>query len=83
MITSNFNTLLEFELSKYVDKEYIPFVEDLIRIIILQCVLHIMYFIKDPEENPLFSISFVEIILYLVIGVSVYWLIFKKLVTLT
>lgn len=83
MLSSNFIALLEFNITKFVDKEYIPYVEDLIRIIILQVVIQFMYFVKDPSNNDLFSINLLELIIYISIGVSVYWLIFKKLVKLT
>lgn len=83
MLSSNFIALLEFNITKFVDKEYIPYVEDLIRIVILQVVIQFMYFVKDPSNNDLFSINLLELIIYISIGVSVYWLIFKKLVKLT
>lgn len=83
MLSSNFIALLEFNVTKYIDKEYIPYIEDLIRIIILQVVIQIMYFVKDPSNNDLLSLNLLELVIYICIGVSVYWLIFKKLVKLT
>jgi hypothetical protein len=83
MLSSNFTALLDINITKFVDKEYIPYVEDLIRIIILQVVIQFMYFVKDPSNNDFFSINLLELIIYISIGVSVYWLIFKKLVKLT
>ena len=77
---SNFFQVTTFNLSDLLSEEYVPFAEDLARMIVLQTVIHMMYFLRDPLENPLFAGSFVEIVLYIVLGVSAYWLIFKKLV---
>jgi hypothetical protein len=82
-MSSNFIALLDFNVTKFIDQEYVPYIEDLIRMITLQFVIQFMYFVKDPANNDLMSLSFLELIIYIVIGVSVYWLIFKKLVKLT
>ena len=79
MERSNFNALYNIHLTKYVDKEYIPFIEDLIKILILQIVLQFMYFLKNPNEVQFFSFDFIEMLIYIVLGTSVYWLIIKKL----
>ena len=79
-MASNFNTLVQFELSDYIDKEYLPMIEDIIRMVMLQFTVNLMYFIKSPDTTTLFSLEFVELLIYIVLGVSVYWLLFKKLV---
>jgi len=78
----NFNTLFTYQLSKLVDEEYIPYLEDIVRMLILQCTIQFMYFMKDPSNNVLFTADFFELILYVIIGVSVYWLVFKKVILL-
>lgn len=79
-MASNFNTLVQFELSDYIDKEYLPMIEDIIRMVMLQFTVNLMYFIKNPDTTSLFSLEFIELLIYIVLGVSVYWLLFKKLV---
>lgn len=80
IMASNFNTLVQFELSDYIDKEYLPMIEDIIRMVMLQFTVNLMYFIKNPDTTSLFSLEFIELLIYIVLGVSVYWLLFKKLV---
>lgn len=80
MNASNFNTLVQFDLSEYVDKEYLPMIDDIIRMMLLQISVNLMYYMKNPEENSFFRLEFLELLIYIVIGVSVYWLLFKKLV---
>jgi len=67
-------------LTQFVGPEYIPFVEDLVRMVVLQFVVQMMYFFKDPLRCTLFTFEFIELLLYAVVGVSVYWLVFKKAV---
>lgn len=67
-------------LTQFVSPEYIPFVEDLIRMVVLQFVVQMMYFFKDPLRCTLFTFEFIELLLYAIVGVSVYWLVFKKVV---
>lgn len=78
--SSNFKTLVKLELSKHIDKEYLPFVEDALRLLILQISINFMYYIQNPCDNSFFKIEFLELLLYIVVGLSVYWLIFKKFV---
>jgi hypothetical protein len=79
---SNFNYLYEIKISEYIQPEYIEYFEDVIRMILLQFIIQFMYFIKSPNENTLFSYNFIELVLYIIIGLSVYWLIFKKVIKL-
>jgi hypothetical protein len=79
---SNFNYLYEIKISEYIQPEYIEYFEDVIRMITLQFIIQFMYFIKSPNENTLFSYNFIELVLYIIIGLSVYWLIFKKVIKL-
>jgi hypothetical protein len=81
MNSSNFNALYEIQITKYIDKEYVPFIEDLIKILLLQFVLQFMYFLKNPTDHPFFSFDFIEMMIYIFLGTSVYWLIIKKLVS--
>jgi hypothetical protein len=70
------------KLSDYVDKEYIPYFEDLIRMLIIQISIHVMM-CSNRDDMPLFSFEFLELFLYLIIGISLYWLLFKKLVKIS
>lgn len=78
--SSNFKTLVQLDLSKHLDKEYLPYIEDVIRLLILQISINFMFFIQNPCENSFFRYDFFELLLYIIVGLSVYWLIFKKFV---
>ncbi len=67
MDTSNFKSLTELNLSQVVDKEYIPFIEDLLRMLILQITIHFMYFVLNPVENTFFTTDILELLFYICI----------------
>lgn len=81
--SSNFNTLIEWPLSKHIDQEYLPFIEDALRLIILQMAVQFMFYARSPYDTVFFSIEFFELVIYSIIGLSVYWLLFKKLIKIT
>lgn len=76
------STYLNLKLSDYVDKEYIPYFEDLIRMLIIQISIHVMM-CSNRDDMHVFSFEFLELFLYLIIGVSLYWLLFKKLIKIS
>ena len=79
-MASNFLRVTTVNISEKFSEEYVPFVEDLMRMIILQTVIHFMYAMRDPTTTPFFSTAYVELLLYVILGVCVYWLLFKKLI---
>lgn len=61
-------------------EEYVAFAEDVIRMVSIQLVIQFMLFLQAPSFSVLFSSSFFELLFYVVLGVSVYWLVVKKIV---
>jgi hypothetical protein len=59
--------------------EYVSLFEDIIRMVTIQTTIQFLYFINN-SEGVFFSADFVLLVLYVVLGVCVYWLVFKKLV---
>lgn len=80
---SNFKSLYQIKISENIDDEYIPYFEDLARMMILQIILQFMYHIRDPNQNNFLTLEFFELLMYIILGVSVYWLLFKKVIKLT
>lgn len=76
--TSNNNSLFRFNLN--IDKEYIPMINDIIRLSVIQLVAQLLFFMTNPSKNPLFSDIFIQTLFYLLIGIVVYWLIIRKLI---
>lgn len=60
------------------NKEYIPMIEDISRMVIVQLTIQFLYFINNKDGDAFFSIDFLLLLVYIVLGVCIYWLIFKK-----
>jgi hypothetical protein len=63
------------------NKEYIPLIEDISRMVIIQLTIQFLYFINNKEGEAFFSIDFLLLLVYIILGVCIYWLIFKKSIT--
>ena len=61
-------------------KELIPLYDDIARMIVIQFSIQILLYSTDPLQTQFFSADFFLLTLYIVLGVTLYWLVFKKLV---
>ena len=62
-----------------IPKEYRSYIEDLSRVLMIQFTANILYCFSN-KNAIFFSKQFTETFLYIIVGVSVYWLIFRKIV---
>ena len=76
------SVMYTINVSKYLNPEYIALLDDIARMVTIQIVIQLMIFLSSPSTNSFFDIRFFEILLYVVLGVSAYWLVIKKLVKL-
>tara|TARA_Y100001970_G_scaffold289916_1_gene421753 strand:+ start:1455 stop:1730 length:276 start_codon:yes stop_codon:yes gene_type:complete len=70
-----------FTVNLPLNQEYKPYLMDLMRMISIHLTLNIMFFIIDPEKNKLLNQAFFMSLIFILFGVSVYWLVFKKFVS--
>lgn len=63
-----------------IDKEYKEYVNDMLRMATIQIMANLMYYMSSGGRVPFFSAQFVQTLLYILLGVSAYWLILNKLV---
>lgn len=61
--------------------EYRSYVEDLSRMIMIQVVANILFNLSNPKKYPFFSCDFILTLLFIVAGVSAYWLILRKIIS--
>jgi uncharacterized membrane protein YdbT with pleckstrin-like domain len=64
---------------KLPNAEYKDLVEDIIRMVLIQFTIQFLLYINS-KETVFFSGDFVLLVIYIILGVCVYWLVFKKLV---
>jgi len=74
------NALLDIDISKNIGNEYVPLVDDTLRMLTLQIIIQFMLSLRDDKEYPFFSESFFELLFYIVLGLMFYWLVIRKTV---
>lgn len=62
------------------NKDYIEYFNDLIRILTLQFSIQFLYYINASDNFRFLSEDFILLIFYLILGISIYHLIFKKII---
>ena len=68
------------DVSRLVGEENLAYVEDSFRLVLIQIVIQVMLHVTDPDRFPFYDGEFLTLILFLFVGISAYYLIFKKLV---
>ena len=63
------------------NKEYIEVINDVVRMLTIQFMIQFLFYINNPTEVSFFSTDFLLLIIYVTLGVCVYWLVIKKLLT--
>jgi hypothetical protein len=80
MNTYQGNSIYMVDISSRFGKDYVEFINDLSKAVLIQLAIQLMFYIMEPSAYPMFSQDFLTLLLYVMLGVSVYWLIFKKIV---
>jgi hypothetical protein len=72
------SALIQFDLN--IDKEYIPVINDVLRMMAIQIVAQILFVMSSKTKEKFFNEVFVQTLFFIVIGVLAYWLIIRKLI---
>lgn len=62
-------------------KEYLELINDVVRMFTIQIIIQFLFYINSPNTVQFFSIDFILLTLYLILGICVYWLVINKLIT--
>ena len=63
-----------------VSSEYVDVLNDVARFSIIQLVIQIMLVLMDPARFSIFSMDFLLLLVFVNIGVLLYWLVFRKII---
>jgi hypothetical protein len=64
-----------------VDPQYKEYLNDLCRIVGIQVAANLFFYLSSPSKHVFFSQSFMNSLCFIILGISVYWLIFKKIIS--
>lgn len=74
--------LFKIDISSKLGSEYIIMFEDITRMILIQLTIQLMFYMSVPERGFLTD-EFILLVLYIVLGVCLYWLVFKHIIRFT
>ena len=76
--------LFRLHLSRALGPEYVPFVADCVRMLCIQATIQLMMTMSASPGSTVafFSPDFVLLILYVLLGVMLYWLAVRRLVAI-
>ena len=60
--------------------EYQPLCEDLLRMFSIQIMVNFLLVMTNPSQYSLLSANFFQTFLYITVGISLYWLVVRKLI---
>lgn len=62
-------------------KEYVELADDIARMVIIQVAIQFLYYLNNSEQVQFFSADFVLLVIYMVLGILLYRLVFRKMIT--
>lgn len=63
-----------------IEEEYVPMIQDVIKMFVILVVLNLLMFISNPKVNKIMGESYIKLMSFIILGVLTYWLIVKKLI---
>ena len=70
---------LEYKFNK-VDEEYKNLFNDLIKFVTILVVLNLLMFMSNPSENSFMGSTYLKLMVYIILGLSTYWLVISKVI---
>ncbi len=75
--------LITLDVSEKIGAENVIVLDDIARMLIIQFTIQLMQFLSDPVAYALFSAEYFLVSMYIVLGVALYWLVFRNLIKFT
>jgi hypothetical protein len=67
--------------SRFIGPEYLPMLEDVARMVCIQITIQLMFYLNGGAQE-FFTPDFVMLVMYIVLGVMLYWLVFRRVIAL-
>lgn len=66
-----------FKIDLNIDKEYIPLINDLVRMGVIHIVTQLLL---NISSNETFDMQFIQTIFYVLLSICIYWLVIRKII---
>ena len=72
--------LWQLDVGRAVGADYVPMANDVLRMVCIQLAIQVMLVLADPTgRTSLLSTDFLMLVVYITLGVMLYWLALRKL----
>jgi len=79
--TDDNNAIFSFNVSKLIGDEYVPLFLDIVRMICIHTMIQLMC-VLGSEDTSFFSRDFVTLLLYIILGVMIFWLVVRRIINI-
>ena len=62
-------------------KDYVDLVDDVARMVIIQVAIQFLYYLNNTDDVVFFSGDFILLVIYMILGILLYRLVFRKVIT--
>ncbi len=82
--TASAPSLFTWSVTKHLGSEYVPLFQDAMRMICIQATIQLMGYLSQDgaQAAPLLSAEFFLLLLYVLLGVMLYWLAVRRVVAI-
>ncbi len=77
--TQDGGSIFTIPISGSLGAEYMPMISDALRMVCIHFTIQFMMYVGGSDTS-IFSREFIETLLYIVLGVLVFWLVFKRVI---
>lgn len=63
-----------------ISEEYRPCLDDMVRMVTIQIMVNLLLYYTDPGRYPFFGEQFLATLLYIIVGIMLYWLVIRKII---
>lgn len=72
-------SIFTIPITRMLGEEYAPMISDVLRMVCIHFTIQFMMYVGGSDTS-IFSHEFIETLLYIVLGVLVFWLVFKRVI---
>lgn len=74
------DALFSFSVSDAVGTEYVPMFNDMVRMAVIQLTIQMLLYFSGDAGERYFTREFLMLLMYIILGVLMYWLVVRKFV---
>lgn len=79
-MTTTYPALFTVDLAESLGSQYAPVLDDVVRVLCIQLSVQVMLYFSGASGGGLLTPELLLVSLFMVVGVALYWLVFKSLV---